>query len=389
MSEILRYLLEHQEQMTEALGHLVTLELAHPGLSGGGPVSANPVADYLAQAFEALGATVDRLPKTAYGDHLRVTWAPGDANRRGDSSRQVLILGHMDTVWPVGEIERRPFRVSGTLATGPGTFDMKGGLVVGMFAVAALRELGRVPAHRLVFLFNSDEEVGSPTSRPHIEAEARQSDAVLVLEPSREDALITWRKGIGRFRLELSGVASHAGSAHDRGASAIEELGHQILRLEAMTNYDRGTTVNVGVVEGGSAANVRPASAQALVDLRVMTATEGQQMTDTILGLQAVDPRVTLVVSGGMNRPPWEATPEGEALFQRACRIGGTLGLELWPAGSGGGSDGNFAAALGVPTLDGLGVVGNDAHALTEWVDLSSLPRRAALLAELLLDLGR
>jgi glutamate carboxypeptidase len=167
------------------------------------------------------------------------------------------------------------------------------------------------------------------------------------------------------------------------------ELAHQILRLEAMTDYSRGTTVNVGVVQGGSKVNVRPASAWAEIDLRVTSAEEGERMTRAIRNLRPVNAECALVVSGRMNRPPWETTPEGEALFQRARLVGEKLGLELWPAGTGGGSDGNFTAALGVPTLDGLGVVGDDAHALTEWVDLDSLPHRAALLAELLLDLGR
>lgn len=385
MRTILSTLLDQQEAMTETLGHLVELESPQRAAHGE-PAAPNAVGEFLAQAFGDLGATTDALPQSGFADHLRVTWNPGRGSHR---TGQVLLLGHMDTVWPPGEAEHRPFRVNGNRATGPGTFDMKGGLVIGLFAVAALRELGLSPAHRLVFLFNSDEEVGSPTSRAHIEAEARRSDAVLVLEPSREGALVTWRKGVGRFELELRGRASHSGSAHDRGVSAIEELAHQILRLEAMTDYDRGTTVNVGVAQGGSKVNVRPASARASVDLRVLTSAEGERMADAIVGLQAVNPQVSISVTGGMNRPPWEASPAGEALFQRARKIGKTLGLDLWPAGSGGGSDGNFTAALGVPTLDGLGVVGNDAHALTEWVDLSSLPRRAALLAELLLDLGK
>jgi glutamate carboxypeptidase len=301
----------------------------------------------------------------------------------------------MDTVWPVGETAERPFRAtpeesSGILVgTGPGVFDMKGGLAIGLFAVGALRDLGLIPAHRLVFLFNSDEEVGSITSRPLIEEEARRSDAALVLEPSREDALVVWRKGVGRFELEVQGVASHSGAAHERGVSAVQEIAHQVLRLEAMTDYGLGSTVNVGEVRGGARVNVRPASAWASVDLRVTTDKEGLRMTDAIRGLQPVDPRATLTVSGGLNRPPWEASPEGDALFERAKRVGDTLGMDTWPAGTGGGSDGNFTAALGVPTLDGLGIIGNDAHALTEWADLSSMPLRAALLAELLLDLGR
>jgi glutamate carboxypeptidase len=295
----------------------------------------------------------------------------------------------MDTVWPLGETVRRPFAIEGDRATGPGVFDMKGGLVIGLFALEALQSRRLRPAQRLVFLFNSDEEIGSPTSRSYIEAEARRSRAVLVLEPTREEAVVTWRKGVGRFKLEVHGRAAHSGAAHERGVSAVQELAHQVLCLEGMTDYDRGTTVNVGVVQGGTRANVRPASAQAEIDLRVSTIQEGQRMTDTILGLEPVNPEARVSVSGGLTRPPWEASPAGNSLFERARRVGRTLGLDLWPAGAGGGSDGNFTAALGVPTLDGLGVAGNDAHAITEWADLASLPVRAELLAGLLLELGR
>lgn len=376
MNRIQGYVHSRQEAMVRALEDLVSLE---------SPTSereaVNAVGDWLAGAFAELGAGVETLPQTAFGDHLRVRWGQGD--------RQVLLVGHMDTVWPLGELARRPFKVSGNRAVGPGVFDMKGGLVAGQFAVAALRDLGLDPGLQLVFLFNSDEEVGSLTSRPFIEEEARRSEAVLILEPSREGAVVTWRKGVGRFELDIQGVASHSGAAHERGVSAVQELAHQILRLEAMTNYERGTTVNVGVVAGGSKVNVRPATAWAEIDLRVSTAQAGRQMTEAILGLKPVDPRTSLVVSGGITRPPWEPSAAGQALFERAHRVGQRLGLDLWPAGSGGGSDGNFSAALGVPTLDGLGIVGEDAHALTEWVDLDSLPRRTALLVELLLDLGR
>lgn len=376
MSRILDYLLTQQERMVQTLGQLVALESPTDERA-----AVNTVADFLTQAFGALGAQVERLPQTAFGDHLLVTWGQGD--------RQVLLLGHLDTVWPMGEIARRPFRVAGNRATGPGVFDMKGGLVIGLYALTALHELGLRPAHRLVFLLNSDEEVGSLTSRPHIEEQARRSEAALVLEPSREGALVIWRKGVGRFELEIQGLASHAGAAYEQGVSAVEELAHQILRLEAMTDPGRGTSVNVGLVQGGSRVNVRPAYAWAAIDLRVSTAEEGNRMTQAILGLQPVNPKTTLIVSGGINRPPWEPSPVGQALFERAQRVGAALGMELWAAGTGGGSDGNFTAALGTPTLDGLGVVGNDAHALTEWADLNSLPWRAALLAELLLELGR
>lgn len=376
MSQVTDYLLTCQEAMKQTLKRLVMLESPSSDRQ-----AVNTVSAYLTNAFGELDAVVERIPQTAFGDHLRASWGSGD--------RQVLLLGHMDTVWPVGEVEKNPYTIVENRATGPGIFDMKGGLVIGLYAVAALRGLELAPVHRLVFLFNSDEEVGSPTSRQLIEEEAQRSDAVFVLEPSREGALVTWRKGVGRFEMEIQGQASHSGAAHSRGVSAVAELAHQILRLEAMTNYDRGTTVNVGVVQGGSTVNVRPASAWAYIDLRVTTAAEGQRMTEAILGLRPVNPDASLVISGGMNRPPWEASAEGQALFERARRVGTDLGLDLFPAGTGGGSDGNFTAALGIPTLDGLGVVGNDAHAPTEWVDVDSLPRRAALLAELVLDLGR
>jgi glutamate carboxypeptidase len=382
MSVILDWLLGRQQAMAEALRDLVALESPSQD-----PAAVNALGEALCQAFAAQGAEVERLPQEAFGDHLRVEWGEGD--------RQILLLGHMDTVWPAGEARRRPFRATRTgpddpwVATGPGVFDMKGGLVAGLYAVSALHALHLKPAHRLVFLLNSDEEVGSPTSRPFIEQEARRSEAALVLEPSREELLVTWRKGVGRFEMEVHGLASHSGAAHERGVSAVEELAHQVLRLEGMTDYGRGTTVNVGVVQGGSRVNVRPDLARASIDLRVMAPEEGERMSAALLGLRPVNPKAALTVSGGINRPPWATSPAGDALFERARRVGAALGMELLPGGAGGGSDGNFTAALGVPTLDGLGVVGDDAHALGEWTDLRSLPRRAALLAELVLDLGR
>jgi glutamate carboxypeptidase len=382
MSRILDHLLGRQASMVGALRQLVMID--SPTFD---PSAVNQVGAVLSKAFGELGCQVERLPQSSFGDHLRIRW--------GTESRQVLLLGHMDTVWPADETQRRPFAVAAggpggaSIATGPGSFDMKGGLVIGLFALAALHDLGLKPAYRLVLLFNSDEEAGSLTSRQAIEEEGRRSEAALVLEPSRSDALVTSRKGVGRFELEVGGVASHSGAAHERGTSAVEELAHQVLRLEAMTDYASGTTVNVGVVRGGSRVNIRPASAYASIDLRVQTAEEGRRMAEAILHLQPVSPRATLNVTGGLNRPPWVPSAAGDALFERARQVGSDLGIELFPSGAGGGSDGNFTAALGVPTLDGLGIVGEDAHAVTEWVDLDSLPRRAALLAELLLELSR
>jgi len=274
-------------------------------------------------------------------------------------------------------------------ATGPGVNDMKAGIVIGLYALRALIETGQTPVHHLVYLLTSDEEIGSPTSRPLIESEARRSDYVLVLEPSRGGSLTTWRKGVERFDLEITGIASHSGVDPEKGVSAIEEMAHQVLKLHAMSDLSRGITVNVGTVQGGSRVNVVADSAQAELDLRVMTTADGARMEAAILGLTPVLKGTTIRVTGGINRPPFEESPTGLALYERAREVGARLGLNLDRGGSGGGKDGNFTAALSVPTLDGLGAVGQGSHALSEHIAVDSLPQRAALLAELALNLGK
>jgi glutamate carboxypeptidase len=220
-----------------------------------------------------------------------------------------------------------------------------------------------------------------------IEAEARKSDACLVVEPARQGALTTWRKGVGRFVLKVQGLASHSGVEPEKGVSAIEELARQILTLHGLANFEGGTTVNVGVISGGTRPNVIAAEAQAEIDLRVMTRSEGERMVEAILGLRPHDTRTTLTITGGLNRPPFEETPAVLDLAHKAQAIAAELGFTTGAIGSGGGSDGNFAAALGVPTLDGLGGVGGGSHALTEHTVVDFLPKRAALLAELIMRL--
>jgi glutamate carboxypeptidase len=344
-------------------------------------VPVDALGRQIADAFAGLGASVETHPQSEYGDHLRIEW--------GQADRQILLLGHFDTVWPVGETARRPFTVRDGKASGPGINDMKSGILIGLYALQALVKTARTPAHRLVYMLTSDEENGSLSSRELIETEARRSDYVLVLEPTRYGSLITWRKGIGRFTIETTGVAAHSGVDPEKGVSAIEEIAHQILRLQAMSDLASGTTVNVGVVGGGSRVNVVAASARAECDLRVMTVADGDHMQRAILDLTPVLQGTTVEVSGGINRPPFEESEAGLALFERARSIGARLGLEINRTGTGGGTDGNFTAALGVPTLDGLGVVGEGSHALYEHILVDSLPQRAALLAELVLDLGR
>jgi glutamate carboxypeptidase len=279
--------------------------------------------------------------------------------------------------------------VENGLAYGPAIFDMKAGITIALYALKGLKALGLTPPRTVHLLCNTDEEVGSLSSRQLIEEEARKSDYALCMEPPipPQGALKTFRKGVGRFDLKITGKAAHAGADHQKGISAIQELAHQILKLHSLTNYEKGTTVNVGVISGGSRPNVVAESAQAEIDLRVSTKGEGEKVTREILSLQSVVPGTQLTVTGGLNRPPMERTPTIVKLFQQAQAIGKELGLELTEAGTGGGSDGQFPAALGIPTLDGLGCPGDGGHAVTEHIIIQHLPERAALLASLLLKL--
>jgi glutamate carboxypeptidase len=376
MDTTLEYLKTQSPHILDTLGDWVNHD---------SPTFDKPSVDALGRritdAFVRLGASVETQPQSEYGDHYRITW--------GEGARQILLLGHIDTVWPKGEAARRPFAVRDGKASGPGINDMKSGIVIGLYALQTLVETAQKPIHRLVYLLTSDEENGSLSSRELIEDEARHSDYALVLEPSRYGSLVTWRKGIGRFNLKVIGVAAHSGVDPEKGVSAIEEIAHQILKLQAMTDLSRGTTVNVGVVQGGSRVNVVAASAQAECDLRVMTVDEGEHMERAILGLTPFLEGTTLQVDGGMNRPPFEESAAGLALYERARVIGARLGLEIEKTGTGGGTDGNFTAALGVPTLDGLGAVGQGSHALSEEILIDSIPQRAALLAELVMDLSK
>lgn len=336
-------------------------------------------ASAVAEEWRYLGADVTVLPQEVRGNHVRAEWGKGED--------QILLLCHMDTVWNPGEAARRPFRIEGSKGFGPGAFDMKAGIVQGLFAVQALAELGLTPNHRLVILHNSDEEIGSPSSRPIIEEEAKKSRAVLVLEPSTGGALKTWRKGVGGFRVTIQGKSAHAGADYEKGVSAVVEAAHQILYLSGLTDLDEGTTVNVGVVQAGSRTNVIAEQAVLSVDLRVKTLEAGARIAPKIANLKPVDPRVSVSVTGGINRPPMERNHDTLALFQLARSVAAEIGIDLEESGTGGGSDGNFTSALGIPTLDGLGGVGDNAHSLDEWVLLPTMPQRSALLAGLLLRL--
>ena len=343
----------------------------------------------LASRLAAIGGRVTRLSRPHRGDHLRVEFDPAGSPETGrgeaGQARQVLLLGHFDTVWPVGQLERMPLTQLEGRLHGPGVFDMKAGIAIGMLATRALLETGVVLAHRIVMLWTTDEEIGSGSSRAAIEDEARRSDAVLVLEPSLPGGAVkTSRKGCGGYELVIRGVAAHAGIEPQKGASAVQELAHQILRVNALQDLARGVSVNVVQVSGGLRSNVIPDEAHATVDVRAPTAAAAAVVDAAIRALRPVDPRTTVEASGGFDRPPLERTEHVARLYKQASEVALALGLELAEGGTGGGSDGNFTAALGVPTLDGLGAIGEGAHALHEHVDIESLPDRAALVAGLI-----
>jgi glutamate carboxypeptidase len=298
--------------------------------------------------------------------------------------RPVLLLGHLDTVWPVGTLARMPWRVENGRAFGPGVLDMKAGVVMALFAIRLVRE---VDAKRpVVLLLSGDEEIGSHHSRELIEEIARECRAVFVLEPAQgpQGAYKTARKGVGQFRLEITGVPSHSGVDFGAGHSAVRELAWQIEQISALTDLDRGTTLNVGVVGGGTQSNVVAAAAWADIDLRVKTVADAEAVRQRLQSLKTRDARCTLRLTGGLNRPPMERTSGTAELFAQAKELAAGLGFALEEAATGGGSDGNFTSALGVPTLDGMGAVGEGAHAENESVRIDSLSTRTALLAAMI-----
>jgi glutamate carboxypeptidase len=372
---IFEFLAEHQQAMVDHLTEIVQMESP----SDDKP-SLDRLAAFLARQLAADDAIVDVLEQQDAGNHVRARFGATAA------TGGYLLLCHMDTVWDLGTLAQRPVRIEGGRLYGPGAFDMKGGIVNAIWALRALTQLGLMPDHHITLLITTDEETGSRTSRPIIEAEARAHDAVFVLEPSQPPraALKTWRKGVGEYRVTVTGRAAHAGAAHNEGVNAIEELAHQILAIQALTDYAAGTTVNVGVIGGGTRDNVVPEKAWAAVDVRVMNA-EAEARVERFF--HSLAPRLAgtkIEVTGGLNRPPMVRTPATVALFARAQAVAADIGIAIDETGTGGGSDGNFTSALGVPTLDGLGVAGDGGHALHEHVIISSLPERAALLAGLL-----
>jgi len=374
--EILNFLKERQPEMLSTLEEFTNTD--SPSTS---KEHVDRFAELVSKAWKGADARVSIIRQDTFGNHVRAEWGSGED--------QVLVLCHMDTVWDAGEAAKRPFKVEGTKAYGPGVYDMKGGIVEALYAVKALAAFRLDPGKRLVILHNSDEEIGSPSSRSIIEEEARKSRAVLVLEPSAQGgALKTWRKGVGMFQIRIKGREAHAGADYEKGVSAILEAAHQTIWLQGLTDLEEGTTVNVGTIQGGTRRNVVAGEAILGVDLRVKTQDKASRILSRIRNIKSFDPRVTITVEGGLNRPPMERNEKNVALFQLAKAIGSEMGIELVESGTGGGSDGNFTSALGIPTLDGLGPVGDDAHSPGEYVIISSLPERAAVVAGLMLRIS-
>jgi glutamate carboxypeptidase len=376
---LLEFCQEHQAEMLAVLKQAVELESPSDNKA-----ALDRCGRFLGGEFERRGARVSFDSQRDAGDHLQAEFA-------GSSGvKPLLLLGHFDTVWPLGTLANMPFRIdSGNQRVyGPGVLDMKAGIVMMMFALEALRAAhGDHLSHRPVtVLLDTDEEVGSVTGRPLIEAAARQSEAVLVLEPAQgmEGALKTARKGVGDYTVRVRGRAAHAGVDFEKGRSAIVELSRQVLEIAKFTDVSRGITVNPGVIQGGTRTNVVAAEAWVEVDIRIARAADAAGLEQKFLGLRAFDPDCRLEVTGGLNRPPMERTDGTVRLFRLAQEQGKKLGMSFNEAATGGGSDGNFTSALGIPTLDGLGGVGEGAHATHESILLEELPRRTALLAGLI-----
>jgi glutamate carboxypeptidase len=371
MDPVLAYTQRHAEPIIELIRELVECESP----SDDAPALAR-MRDLLAERV----APIAKVKSTRTPHLLAEMLLPG-RRRQG----QILVLGHFDTVWPVGTLARMPFRREGGRLWGPGVLDMKGGIAFFLWAMRALRELELPVGRKVVLLLTADEETGSATSRQLVEQQAKASSAVLVLEPGTglEGKLKTARKGVGVYQLHVRGKAAHAGVDPENGASAVVELARQIVRIAGWSDPARGVTLNPGVIAGGTRSNVVAAEARAEIDVRVAKLRQAAALDRKLRGLKPFDPRCALTWTGGVNRPPMERTREIVRLFRLAQGLAAELGVRLEESMTGGGSDGNFTAALGVPTLDGLGAVGEGAHAAHESILIDRIADRTALLAKL------
>ncbi|MBP1466020.1 M20 family metallopeptidase [Candidatus Chloroploca sp. M-50] len=376
-SDVLEAALKRRDELLTLAETLVAYDTP-----SGDKVRCDALADELAARYATLG-TVERINNPQGGDHLRIrVAAPGVTSE----VKPALILCHYDTVWSAGTVAQRPMYVEGDRAFGPGLYDMKISLAMAELALHLIKEHAWQLARPVILLLTSDEEIGSPTSRDLIETTARECNHVLVLEPPVEPdgELKTARKGIGMFNVTITGRAAHAGVEPEKGTSAISELAYQILAIHALADHAAGTTTNVGIVQGGTRRNVVPAEARMEVDARVWTSAEARRLEQAFQNLRPVTPGVQVEATGSFSRPPMERTPASRQLFAEARHLGAALELNLGEGATGGGSDGNFTAALGIATLDGLGAPGAGAHAEHEQISISGALERMALLIMLL-----
>jgi glutamate carboxypeptidase len=376
MHAFIRYAAERQAEIVELIQEMVECE--SPSNS---PADVNRFVDLVVERTNDI-ADAKTVVSDRYGKHLRLEFKLPGRKKQG----QILGLGHSDTVWPLGTLRTMPFGIHSGRLWGPGVLDMKSGLAFFIYAVRTLRELDVPVKRNIVLWIVSDEEVGSETSRLITEAEARQSDFVLVVEPGTglTGKLKTARKGVGDYTILVEGRASHAGVDFSAGVSAILEAARQVERVARFTNLRRGITVNPGVISGGTRTNVVAAHARIEVDTRVVRLKDAEALDKKFRALRAADKRCNVRVEGGLNRPPMERTKTLAKLFSKAKKMGRKLGVRLEESSTGGGSDGNFTAALGVPTMDGLGAVGEGAHAMNESILIDRIADRVALLAMLI-----
>jgi glutamate carboxypeptidase len=381
----LAYFNQRRDEIVSTIRELVEIESPSDNKA-----AADRAAEAVAHRFSQLGGKLRIHQAKDFGNHLQVDFA-GDSD-----AKPVLLLGHYDTVYPLGTLATMPCRAVGDKLTGPGVLDMKSGIALMLHALAALQDWHKQDLHKeawhggsprpVTVLLVSDEEVGSDSSRSITESLAKEAAAVLVLEPSygSQGAVKTARKGVGEYLVKVAGKASHAGLDFQKGVNAILELARQIERISSFTDLKRGLTVNVGTVSGGSRTNVVPAEAAAQVDVRIARIKDATGIDKKMRSLRPFNRKCKIEITGGINRPPMERTAGVAALYAQASAIARELGWKLGEAAVGGGSDGNFTASMGIPTLDGLGAVGDGAHAPHEHILISQLPRRAALIAGLI-----
>ena len=370
--------ISHFETLTPALIRLME-DLVKQESPTTSKHNVDGLGERVAEEMRELGAIVERYPQSDVGDHWLGSWGEGDNG--------MLLMFHLDTVHPLGTLETMPWRESEEHIMGPGVLDMKASIAMALIAIRASQEAGMLPPARLSMLCTSDEETGSLTSRELIEELARGHSVVLCMEPAlRDGSLKTWRKGISNYTIETCGVSAHAGASIKDGVNAIVEMSLQIPEILELQNDEDETTINIGVIEGGTRSNVVPQMCRTSVDVRAKTFTEGERVAEALQHLKPKLPGAEITVTGGWNRPPMERSPLIGATFEKAQSIADKVGLRLTEGGTGGGSDANFVAPLGIPILDGLGAIGKGAHSSDERIEKATLPARTALVSALITD---